>query len=86
LLFSGTSDLTYTPATGVLTVANGKNIASATASTYTLTLTATPGGKVTSAAGSATLTVNVQATCGGATQVSAVLGLLFLAVFASSSV
>ena len=88
IYFSGTNNahFDYASTTGILTVASGTTIASATASSYTLTLTATPGGKVTSAAGTASLTINVQATCSGATQVSAVLGLLFLAVFAPSSV
>ena len=65
LHFSGTNNahFEYASSTGILTVASGTTIVSATASSYTLILTATPGGTVSSNAGTATLTVTVPATC-----------------------
>jgi len=69
---SGTNNdhFDYASATGVLTVATGTTIATVTASSYTLTLTATPGGTISSDPGTATLTVNVQSTCDGSTTVA----------------
>ena len=85
LITSGTNNahFDYASGTGVLTVATGTTIANATVSSYTLTLTATPGGTVSSAAGTATLTVNVKPTCNsGAAQFIAGLG-IYLTVTAS---
>ena len=82
---SNNADFHYMPSTGDLTVASGKTIAASTVSSYTLSLTATPDG--TSAAGTTILTIEAKSTCGsGAAQFTAVLGLLFLAVFAPLSV
>jgi len=69
--FSGTNHphFDYASTTGILTVATGTTIASATASNYTLTLTATPGGTISSAVGTANLTINVQATCDSITTI-----------------
>jgi len=87
ILLSGTNDahFEYVTTTGVLKVAAGTTIASTTAATYTLTLTATPGGTVTSAVGTATLTVNVKSDCSGAAQLTAVLSMLTLAILAAVS-
>jgi len=82
--FLGTNDGHFDYTSGVLTVATGTTIASATASSYTLTLTATPGGTVSSDDGTATLTINVQPTCdSGAAQFTAGLGIVFLALVLS---
>jgi len=73
--------LTYALGTGVLTVASGKTIALATTPHYTLTLTATPGGTVSSATGVATLTVDVKSSCSsGAVKFTVGLGLFFVAL------
>ena len=85
-MYSGTNNahFDYASTTGILTVATGTTIASATASSYTLTLTATPGGTVSSAAGTATLTIRVHPTCeSGAAQFTAGLGIFFLALLLS---
>ena len=86
-MFSGTNaaHFDYVIGTGVLKVATGTTIASATAATYTLTLDATPGGTVASNAGTAALTVTVASTCSGAAQLTAVLSMLTMAILAAVS-
>jgi len=81
--FLGSTDFEYAPATGVLKVATGKTIDSATAATYTLALVATPVG--TSAPGAAVLTVTVDPECSGAAKLTAVLSMFTLAVLAAVS-
>jgi len=70
-----------------MVVSEGKTIDSAETPSYTLTLTATPGGSsVTSAVGSATLTVTIGAACDGAAQLVSLVSVIILAVVASVNV
>jgi len=86
ILGTNAAHVSYDETTWVLTVAAGTTIASATAATYTLTLTATPGGTVTSAAGESILTVSVASTCSsGVAQLTAVLSMLTLAILTAVS-